>query len=109
MSSSSIAVSAATGDAVRRSHDSPARRAWRRFRSNRLGYAAVVILGVLFGVSLLAEVLSNDKPLVARYEGHWYFPVLQTLPEVSRRRLLRAEGWRLRKTATFILPITPAT
>jgi microcin C transport system permease protein len=43
----------------------------------------VLILGVLFGLSLIAEVLSNDKPLVARYEGQWYFPVFQTLPETT--------------------------
>ena len=36
---------------------------------------------MLFGVSLLAEVVSNDKPLVARYEGRWYLPLFQTLPE----------------------------
>jgi microcin C transport system permease protein len=64
-------------------HASPARRAWRRFRANRLGYWSLAILGVLFGLSLLAEVLSNDKPLVARYEGQWYFPVFQTLPETT--------------------------
>jgi microcin C transport system permease protein len=28
-------------------------------------------------------LLSNDKPLVARYNGHWYFPVFQTLPETT--------------------------
>ena len=38
---------------------------------------------VLFGLGLIAEVLSNDKPLVVRYEGHWYFPVFQTLPETA--------------------------
>jgi microcin C transport system permease protein len=38
---------------------------------------------VLFGASVLAEVLSNDKPLVVRYEGHWYFPIAQTLPETT--------------------------
>jgi hypothetical protein len=38
---------------------------------------------VLFGLSLLAEVLSNDEPLVARHEGKWYFPIVQTLPETS--------------------------
>jgi len=65
------------------SRDSPARRAWRRFRSNRLGYVSLVVFAVLFGISLLAEVLSNDKPLVARYQGHWYFPVFQTLPETT--------------------------
>jgi len=64
-------------------HASPGRRAWRRFRSNRLGHASLVVFAVLFGISLLAEVLSNDKPLVAKYEGRWYFPVVQTLPETT--------------------------
>jgi microcin C transport system permease protein len=63
--------------------ESPGRRAWRRFRANRLGYASLLAFLVLFGISLLAEVLSNDKPLVARYEGKWYFPVVQTLPETT--------------------------
>ena len=62
---------------------SPARRAWRRFRSNRLGYVSLIIFAILFGLSLFAEALSNDKPLVARYNGHWYFPVVQTLPETT--------------------------
>ena len=64
-------------------HESPARRAWRRFRTNRLGYTSLVLFSVLFGLSLLAEVLSNDRPLVVRYEGEWYFPVVQTLPETT--------------------------
>jgi microcin C transport system permease protein len=65
------------------SRQSPARRAWRRFRSNRLGYASLLLFAFLFGISLLAEVLSNDKPLAVRYEGHWYFPLVQTLPETT--------------------------
>ena len=64
-------------------HASPARRAWRRFRANRLGYWSLIVFLVLFGLSLVAEVVSNDKPLVVRYEGHWYFPVFQTLPETT--------------------------
>jgi microcin C transport system permease protein len=63
--------------------DSPGRRAWRRFRANRLGYVSLVVFTILFGLSLLAEVLSNDRPLFARYEGRWYFPVVQTLPETT--------------------------
>ena len=62
---------------------SPARRAWRRFKTNRLGYVSLVLFLVLFVISLLAEVLSNDRPLVVKYEGHWYFPVVQTLPETT--------------------------
>jgi microcin C transport system permease protein len=62
---------------------SPASRAWRRFRANRLGYVSLIVFLLCFGLSLLAEVISNDKPLVARYDGHWYFPVFQTLPETT--------------------------
>ena len=65
------------------SSSSPARRAWRRFRNNRLGYVSLILFASLFGVSLFAEFLSNDKPLIARYNGQWYFPVLQTLPETT--------------------------
>ncbi|PQA81438.1 peptide ABC transporter permease [Limnohabitans sp. TS-CS-82] len=62
---------------------SPNLRAWQRFRANRLGYGSLVLFVVLFALSLLAEVLSNDKPLVARYEGHWYAPIVQNLPETT--------------------------
>src|SRR5215212_282526 len=84
MSNPAIPVDAA--DPIRPSNaraQSPGRRAWRRFRSNRLGFVALVLFAVLFGLSLLAEVLSNDKPLVVRYNGHWYFPLVQTLPETT--------------------------
>jgi microcin C transport system permease protein len=64
-------------------HASPARRAWRRFKANRLGYFSLIVFALLFGLSLLAEVLSNDKPLVVRYDGHWYFPVVETVPETT--------------------------
>ncbi|MDQ8021904.1 MAG: ABC transporter permease [Moraxellaceae bacterium] len=59
----------------------PWRRAWRRFRANRLGYFSLLLFSVLVLISVFAEVLSNDKPLVVRYEGRWYFPIVQTLPE----------------------------
>ena len=66
-----------------RSAQGPWRRAWRRFRSNRLGYRSLQIFAVLFGLSLCAEVLSNDKPLLVRHDGHLYLPLAQTLPEVT--------------------------
>ena len=60
---------------------SPARRAWLRFRRNRLGLWSLVLFVALVGLSLLAEVVSNDKPLVVRYEGQWYFPLVKSYPE----------------------------
>jgi microcin C transport system permease protein len=64
-------------------HVSPTRRAWRRFRRNKLGfYSLVVFLSVVI-LSLFAEVLSNDKPLVVRYGGQFYFPLATTYPETT--------------------------
>ena len=65
------------------SRQSPSRRAWRRFRTNKLGFYSLVIFLLLFGLSLFAEMLSNDKPLVVRYNGQWYFPIAQVLPETT--------------------------
>ena len=76
----SLGSTSATQDAV---HVSPTLRAWLRFRSNRLGLASLIVLGVLFLISLLAEVVSNDRPLAVRYQGAWYFPVFQDLPETT--------------------------
>ena len=60
---------------------SPSRRAWLRFRKHRMGFFSLVAFVVLFVMSLGAEFLSNDRPLLVRYEGRWYSPVVQDLPE----------------------------
>ena len=54
---------------------------WHRFRNNRRGYASLWIFIVLFGLSLCAELIANDKPLIVRYDGHFYFPIVNNLPE----------------------------
>ena len=60
---------------------SPTARALQRFRRNRLGFGSLIVFVTLFLLSLGAEFLSNDKPLLVHFEGQWYFPVVQTLPE----------------------------
>ncbi len=60
---------------------SPSRRAWQRFKRNRLGFWSLVLFCALVVMSLFAELLSNDRPLVVRYEGKTYFPLVQDLPE----------------------------
>lgn len=62
---------------------SPSRRAWQRFRSHRLGYGSLVVFVALFVLSLFAEVLCNDKPFLARYNGSFYVPMVQALPETT--------------------------
>ncbi len=60
---------------------SPGRRAWRRFRRNPLGFWSLVLFSVMVLLSLFAEVLSNDRPLVVRYEGTTYFPIVKDYSE----------------------------
>lgn len=60
---------------------SPSQRAWLRFRRNRLGYWSLLVFCTLFVLSLGAELISNDKPLIARHHGQWYVPILHNVPE----------------------------
>ncbi|MCZ7561787.1 MAG: ABC transporter permease [Burkholderiaceae bacterium] len=62
---------------------SPGRRAWLRFRANRRGYWSLWIFALVFGLSLAAELLSNDRPIVARYEGQLYWPLWRQYPETT--------------------------
>jgi len=66
-----------------RQHDTLARRRRRAFKKNRRGYYALIIFILLFGTSLFAEVLSNDKPLIVEYQGQLYFPLLKNYPETT--------------------------
>ncbi len=60
---------------------SPSKRAWLRFKKNKLGFWSLVIFSTLVVLSLLADVLSNDKPLVVSYKGDIYFPIAKDYSE----------------------------
>ena len=61
----------------------PGARAWRRFRSDRRGWWSLWIFMALVVLSLFAELLSNDRPIVAHYEGRTVFPLFNTYPETT--------------------------
>lgn len=58
-------------------------RRWHKFRSNRRGYWSFVLLSLMFLVSLFAECIANDKPVLVQYEGKTYFPFVQSVPETT--------------------------
>jgi microcin C transport system permease protein len=51
-------------------------RRWLAFRAHRRGYVSLWLFGVLFAICLCAELVANNRPLVVRFDGGWYFPVL---------------------------------
>ena len=59
------------------------RRRWRRFCRNRRGLVSLIIFGLIFGITLVAEVVSNDKPFLVIYQGGVYCPVLHSYPETT--------------------------
>ena len=63
--------------------NSPTRRAWARFRRNRLGYWSLLAFCAVVLLSLAAELISNDRPLLVRYQGQFYVPVLQDHAETT--------------------------
>ena len=62
---------------------SPNQRAWARFKRNRIGYGSLWIMVALLVLSAFAELISNDRPLVARYNGQWSFPVFSNPAETA--------------------------
>ncbi|OSQ40617.1 ABC transporter permease [Thalassospira mesophila] len=53
------------------------------FRANRRGYWSLMIFAVLFLVCLVAEGIANDRPMVVKYDGNWYFPIVKDYPETT--------------------------
>jgi len=60
---------------------SPSQRVWQRFRQDRRGYISLLIFSVLFVISLFAEFISNDRPLLVRYYGQWMVPIAHDYSE----------------------------
>lgn len=48
-----------------------------QFLKNRIAVVGIVIVFALFGLAIFADFLANDKPLVMRYQGRTYLPVLK--------------------------------
>ncbi len=57
------------------------RRRLRNFRNNRRAFLSAWVFLALFFITLPAEFIANDKPLVVGYDGGYYFPVFVTYPE----------------------------
>ena len=52
-----------------------------KFKKNKKAYYSLIILSLMFLLSLPAELIFNDKPLILKVDGHYYFPFLFTYSE----------------------------
>ncbi|EIM73819.1 binding-protein-dependent transport system inner membrane protein [Nitratireductor aquibiodomus RA22] len=70
------------------------RRRWQNFCANRRGYWSLWIFLILFVLSLFAEFLANDKPILAYYKEEVLFPVLVDYPEEKFGGFLAVTDYR---------------
>jgi len=56
-------------------------RRWARFKAHRRGWWSLWLFLALFGLSLGGELVANDKPLLVKYQGDWYFPAFKRYTE----------------------------
>ena len=86
------------------------RRRLAQFRANRRGMISLVLFGAMFFISLFAELVANDRPIVIRFDGALYWPVFKDYPEtvfggdlptdavytdVEVQHMITAKGWML--------------
>ncbi|WP_299892815.1 ABC transporter permease [uncultured Ruegeria sp.] len=58
-------------------------RRWRSFRRNSRAFWSLIIFSVLFGLSLFAEFIANDKPILVKYRGEFYTPIFNFYAETD--------------------------
>ncbi|PMN17846.1 ABC transporter permease [Vibrio splendidus] len=56
---------------------------WLRFKANKRGFISLWIFTILFGLSLFAEIIANDKPLLISYDNQWFVPVINEYAETE--------------------------
>ncbi len=59
------------------------RRRWENFKSNRRAYWSLWIFALLYGLSLFADVIANDKPILVQYRGDYFTPITSFYPETA--------------------------
>ena len=58
-------------------------RRWSNFRRNKRAFWSLIIFAVLFGLSLFAEFIANDKPILVKYRGEYFTPVFNFYAETE--------------------------
>lgn len=87
-----------------------------RFKKNKLGFRCFILFMIIFILSLAAEFIANDKPLIVKYQDSFYFPVFKDYQETTYggvfetatdyqdpavRELISAHGWMLTPIVPF--------
>ena len=65
---------------------------WENFKKNRRAFYSAIIFGMLFFLSLFADIIANDKPLYIKSQDKVYFPIFNFYSEVEFGGDLKTEA-----------------
>ena len=68
------------------------RRRWANFRRNRRAFVSLIVFIACFTVSLFAELLANDRPILVKFRGELYMPIFSFHSETTFGGDLRTEA-----------------
>ena len=68
------------------------KRRWQNFRRNRRAYVSLIVFCACFALSLFAELLANDRPILMKYRDGYYMPIFQFYSEQTFGGDLRTEA-----------------
>lgn len=86
------------------------KRRLENFRANKRGYWSLWVFLAIFIISLFAEVIANDSPILVRFDGNWYVPIVKDYSETTFggdfetiadykdeyvKNLIEAKGWMI--------------
>jgi peptide/nickel transport system permease protein len=54
---------------------------WRKFKRDRMALGALIVILLLLFIAIFESFLAGNKPIVLKYEGHYYFPVMYRYSE----------------------------
>lgn len=87
-----------------------------RFKQNKLGFFSLILFLIIFSLSICAEFIANDKPLLVSYKQSLYFPLFKDYPETTFggvfetstdyqdpavKQLIQLHGWMISPTVAF--------
>jgi len=83
---------------------------FNKFKKNKRGYYSFLIFAVIFSLTFFAEIIANDKPIVVRFRGDFYFPIVSKIAEtkfggvfetdadyrdVAVQKMIEKDGWMI--------------
>ena len=68
------------------------KRRWKNFKNNKRALYSLIIFTIVFTISIFAELIANDRPILVKYNGEYFMPIVKFYPEITFGGELKTEA-----------------